>query len=227
MQNKKLIVILVVSIVVIITAVYLISPDKFSVLRDLSRTIGLEKETPKIIEEKLVIPETQKIIGNEGKIVSQGPVDVSLVPKAEGEKVVVSKAVLTVKGSYNLAKQEAGKWSSDAKLVFVKSLGAITLEGKSSQWQIVFMSKTKTGKGYEIIVQEDQVVSQKEIPSKIIGADLPKNWYDSDGAIKSLQTLPQFLDATVSSIVFSYDTDSKKWMYALSTSRGATAMTVE
>ena len=73
---------------------------------------------------------------------------------------MVSKAVLTVKGSYNL-EARSGKWSSDAKLVFVKSLGAITLEGKSSQWQIVFMSKTKTGKGYEIIVQEDQVVSQK------------------------------------------------------------------
>ena len=50
MQNKKLIVILVVSIVVIITAVYLISPDKFSVLRDLSRTIGLE-ETRKLLKK--------------------------------------------------------------------------------------------------------------------------------------------------------------------------------
>lgn len=224
MENKKIIYIIggIVAVLIVLGVFYatgIISP---SVLQK----VGLVKG-PRVIEENLVIPETQKITGGEGKTINGGAVEVALVPKNDAEKVVVTKAVLTVKGSYNLVVPEAQKWASDAKLVFVKSLGAINLEGKSSQWQIVFVSKTKIGKGYEIIIQTDQIVSKKEIPSKATGADLPKSWYDSDGAIKSLQTLPQFSDATVSSITFSFDLDSKKWIYALSTSKGATAMTVE
>lgn len=195
--------------------------------RSILKTAGIKK--PQVIEENLVIPDTQKITGGEGKTVDSGSgISVPLVPKDESEQIIVTKAVLTVKGTYDLARTDATTWSPDAKLAFIKSLGAITLGGKSSQWQAVFVSKTKTGMGYEIIIQADQIVSKKEIPSKATGADTPaKNWYDSDGAIKSLQTMPQFFDATVSSITFSYDTDSKKWIYALSTSRGATAMTVD
>ena len=228
MQNKKLVVILAIfAIVVVVAAIYIISPGKFSVLKNLSRTIGLEKGTPQIIEENLVAPETKKITGSEGKTASSGPVEVPLVPKTESEKVVVSKAVLTVKGSYELAKSEAGKWSTDAKLVFVKSLGAVTLEGKSSQWQLAFSSVIKKGKGYEIIIQEDKIVSKKEIDSTAVGADLPKIWKDSGEAIRSLQELPQFSDATISAINLYYNTDGKVWRYVLSTSRGITSSSVE
>lgn len=182
--------------------------------------------TPLVVEEQLIIPETKQISGTEGRIVTEGAVDVPLVPTSEGEKVIVQKAVLTVKGSYDLANPEAVTWSGDAKLVFIKSLGAITLEGKSSQWQLAFSSKTKATKGYEIIIQGDKIVSKKEIDSTAVGADLPKNWYDSDGAIKSLQGSPQFASATISSIQFAYDLDSKGWLYALSTSRGVTSIVV-
>ena len=136
---------------------------------DLAKELGLQKEKPQVIEETLVIPDTQKITGVEGRMVSEGSVQVPLVPKSEAEKVIVSKAVLTVKGSYDKAKSEAETWSKDAKLVFVKSLGGITLEGKSSQWQLAFSSATKSGKGYEIVIQTDQIVSKKEIDSKAIG----------------------------------------------------------
>jgi len=228
MQNKKLVVILAIFVIVVIAAaIYIISPDKFSTLKNLSRTIGLEKGTPQIVEENLVAPETKKITGSEGKTASSGPVEVPLVPKTESEKVIVLKAALTVKGTHNLASIEAQKWSSDAKLVFIKSLGAVTLEGKSSQWQSVFSSKTKAKKGFEIIIQEDKVVSKKEIDSNAVGADLPKIWKDSGEAIISLQELPQFFDATISAINLYYNTDGKVWRYVLSTSRGITSSSVE
>ncbi len=97
------------------------------------------KKGPQVIEENLVIPDTQKITGGEGKTIQNGNVNVPLVPKDDSQKMIVAKAVLTVKGVYELVKPEAEKWSADAKLAFIKSLGAITLEGKSSQWQIVFV----------------------------------------------------------------------------------------
>ena len=228
MQNKKLVVILAIFVVVvIIAAIYIISPDKFSTLKNLSRTIGLEKETPQIIEENLVAPETKKITGSEGKTASSGPVEVPLVPKTEGEKVVVLKAILTIKGSYDLAGPETQRWSSDAKLVFIKSLGAITLEGKSSQWQLAFSSKTKVKKGYEIIIQADQIISKKEIDSTAVGADAPKQWKDLGDVIKELQSHPLYQDATVSAATFYLNPDNKKWYYTLSTSKGVSSIVIE
>ena len=162
-----------------------------------------------MVEEKLVIPDTQKITGGEGRFVSEGLVAVPLVPKTESEKIMVSKAVLTIKGSYDLSLSEAQKWSSDAKLVFIKSLGAVTLEGKSSQWQLVFSSKTKLKKGYEIIIQADQIVSQKEIDSTAVGADIPKTWKDLGEVIKELQSHPLYQDATVSAVSFYLNPDNK------------------
>ena len=145
----------------------------------------------------------------------------------EGEKVVVTKAVLTVKGSYDKSRSEAEAWSKDAKLVFVKSLGAVTLEGKSSQWQLVFSSPTKSKKGYEVIIQEDNIVSKKEIDSNAVGGTVPSTLKDSDYAIKTLQDLPQFSDATVSSISLYYNSDGGVWRYALATSRGTTSTSAE
>ncbi|MDP3057818.1 MAG: hypothetical protein Q8N37_04890 [bacterium] len=228
MNQKSLVMILVVFIVVILAAaVYVVSPEIFQGLKTGGGVVNLPPEKPKVIEEKLVIPETEKITGGEGRTVDQGPVEVPLVPKTESEKVVVSKAVLTVKGSYDLAVLEANKWASDASLIFIKSLGAVTLEGKSSQWQLAFSSKTKSSKGYEIIIQGDQIVSKKEIDSAASGADLPSVWRDSGEVIISLQELPQFSTATVSTINLYYNTDGKLWRYVLSTSRGNTSMSAE
>ncbi len=229
MNKKSLVIILAffIAVVVLAAAIYVVSPESFQGLKKDGRVTGLTPEKPKVVEEKLVIPETQKITGGEGRSANEGPVAVPLVPKTESEKVVVSKAVLTVKGSYDLAVSEAKNWASGVMLVFVKSLGAVTLEGKSSQWQLAFSSKTKLSKGYEIIIQGDEIVSKKEIDSAVSGADLPNVWKDSGEIVMSLQELPQFSNATLSSINLYYNTDGKIWRYVLSTSRGNTSVSAE
>lgn len=224
MQQKNLIIILAVIIVIAlgVLGAYIIFPDAF---KSLTRpATEIKKEQPKVIEETLVIPQTEKITGTEGRTIEEGNVNVPLVPKSEGEKVIVSKAVLTVKGAYTLASAEALKWSPDAKLVFVKSLGAVTLEGKSSQWQLAFSSAANKAKGYEVIVQSDQIVSKKEIDSTAVGADMPANLNDSDVAVQILAEMPQFSDATISTINLYYNADGKIWRYALSTSKGTTSV---
>ncbi len=183
-------------------------------------------EKPVVVVENLVIPDTKNVATVDARIPNSEAYKVPLVPKSGSEKVVVPNAVLTLKESYAKANPDALIWSNDAKLVLIKSLGALTLEGKSSQWQVVFGSKTKK-KGYEVILQGDAVVSKKDIESTAYGYDLPKNWYDANEAIVSLQTLPQFSDATVSGINLFYNADSREWAYGLATSRGATAMPVK
>lgn len=179
-------------------------------------------EQAKVITENLALPDTTSVNPAAGSIVVEGTVAVPLVPESEGEKIIVPNAVLTVKGTVTLALPEAKKWAKDAKLVFVKSLGAVTLEGKSSQWQIMFDSQSMH-KAYEIIVRASDIISRKEIDSSAQGGDVPTEWKDSDYPIRTLQTLPQFADATVSAISFAWNADGKLWRYNLSTSRGPTS----
>ena len=182
-------------------------------------------EKPKVVEETLVIPTNTQVEVNDGRIPTTDKYAVPLVPVSEGEKVVVPNAVVTLKGSFDIALPNAIKWSKDAKLILLTSGGAVTLEGKSSQWQVTFGSLLKK-KGYEIVIQADKIVSEKEISSTEYGYSLPTNWYDANEAIKSLQTLPQFSKATISSINFFYNKDGKRWGYALGTSAGTTSMPV-
>lgn len=230
-MNKTFIIILVV-IVAAVAGFYALSPDSFkgvvSKLKEAGKTIDLIPEEPKIIEdEQFVIPNTQKINAIEGGMASkitEITVQTPIMPKTESEQIIVSKAVLTVKGSYNLVLSEAQKWSADAKPAFVKSLGAIQLDGKSSQWQVAFSAKSKPKKGYEIIIHGDSIVSKKEVDSIAVGANFPENLKDSAEAILVLQELPQFSDATISAISLSYNTDGNAWYYALTTSRGLTSI---
>lgn len=182
-------------------------------------------DKPVVLREELVLPETTTIALSDTRSVNTEAYKVSLVPKNDGEKVVVEKAVYTLKEGYAKALPEALVWSPDAKLILVKSLSAITLEGRSSQWQIIFGSKVKKG-GYEIIIQADQIASQKPIDSTSYGYSIPDPWYDAQDAIVSLQTLPGFADATVTGINFFYNIDAKQWRYGFATSKGATAVPV-
>lgn len=227
MQQKNLFIILIIIVIIagIVGGLYVWYPDVFKSL--IRPATEIKKEQPKVIEETLEIPQTEKITGAEGRTIEEGNVNVPLVPKTEGEKVIVSKAVHTVKGAHNLALAEAQKWSPDAKLVFIKSLGAVTLEGKSSQWQLAFSSAAKKGKGYEVIVQSDQIASKKEIDSTAVGADVPATLNDSDMAVQTLAEMPQFSDATISTINLYYNADGKVWRYALSTSKGTTSVIAE
>jgi|SRR3989344_819096 len=218
-QKNKIIIIVLVLVVIIVLSLLVFGKSS------LFKGVATFYEKPKVVEEILVIPETKAVEAVAGRTPSTDKYAVPLVPTTEGEKVVVPNAVLTLKGSYDVALIKAQVWAKDAKLVFLTSQGAVTLEGKSSSWQVAFGSITKK-KGYEVIIQGDKVVSEKEIPSTEYGYDLPANWYDADEAVRSLQGLPQFADATVSSINFFYNKDGKRWGYALGTSRGTTSMPV-
>lgn len=180
--------------------------------------------TPRVIEEELILPNTENITTTEGRSTETGRTEVPLVPKEDGERVIAPQAILTTHGVYNLAHPTALSWASDATLVFIKSLGTVTLEGTSTQWQLVFAAKTKKAKGYEIIVWGKEIVSKKEVDASTEGADLPESWIDSPKSIQALQELPQFSNATVSSINLYYNTDARSWRYALATSEGTTSM---
>jgi hypothetical protein len=226
MSQKNIVIILAVIIILVlgVLGLYLFNPKMFTFLQ--SESTKIERDKPKVIDDQLVVPDTKEVSMTQGRVSENGKVETALVPKNEGEKVVVTKAVFTVKGGQELALKDAQAWASDAKLVFVKSMGAITLDGKSSQWQIAFSSVAKK-KGYEVIIYGDQVASKKEVELVGQGAELPAVWNDSDIAVKTLQEMPQFSSASISSINFFYNADAKRWRYSIATSFGTTSVTAE
>jgi len=184
-----------------------------------------------VVQENLAIPDTQEIgVGFFRFAIEYGAYPVPLVPKDDSERVIVPNAILTLKEAYIKSQEVIIGWASDAKLAGIRSIGSITLDGRSSMWQIAYGSHFKK-KGYEIIIHGDSMVSQKELlwmggDNYDYGYNIPANWYDSEGVIRALQELPQFSDATASSINLYYNTDGNIWRYFLSTSRGITSMSV-
>lgn len=183
--------------------------------------------TPRVIEETLVVPDTQEVHTADARMLEQGAVAVPLVPKSEEEKVIVARAELTLKGGYTAAALVAETWDDKALLVFIKSLGAITLDGKSSSWQVMFSSPNKKSAGYEVILQGKEIVSKKEVVSVAPGAVVPQNWKDLGEVIAELQQHPLYQDASVTAASFHLNPDNKKWYYNILTSKGANAIAVE
>lgn len=219
MNNSKKIILIVLVVTITIASVWYFWQKKGG------KSISLFKEKKTVVEESLKTLDTKSVSMIDGRVPNADAYDTPIAPKSEKEKVIVPGAILTLKDSYQRAEASALKWSQDAKLVFIKSYGAVTLDGKSSQWQVVFGSKEKKA-GYEIVIQKDLIVSEKEIESKEYGYDLPNNWYDAQDAILSIQTMPQFQASTISGINFVYNADGKIWGYALATSNGTVSIPV-
>lgn len=176
------------------------------------------------VNEEMHLPNTSSVYPTDGRIIATGAYSTPIDP-TQGS-VISDKAIYTVKGAYAVASSSAEAWSKDAALVYIHSQGVVTSDGKSGEWQIVFGSKAKK-KGYEVIVFGDNIASQKEIDATAFGYSLPKNWYDSGDALIALRTQLQFANALLSSINFYYNTDGKKWGYALATSNGTVSMPVK
>lgn len=219
MNNSKKIILIALVVVIAVASVWYFWQKKGG------KRISLFEEKKTVVEESLKTLDTKSVSIVDGRVPNTDAYNTPIAPKSEKEKVIVPGAILTLKDSYQRAETIALEWSQDAKLVFIKSYGAVTLEGKSSQWQVVFGSKEKKA-GYEIVIQKDAVFSKKEIESKEYGYDLPNNWYDAQDAILSIQTMPQFQESTISGINFVYNADGKIWGYALATSNGTVSVPV-
>jgi hypothetical protein len=222
-KDKKNILIAVIALIIIVVIIFIVT----LVLPKDPRSESIfnrETFTGQIIDDEIKIPETVEIASNEGEIVPRGLYNIKLQPQSESETVIITKAKLTLKEAYNLSLVEAEKWSNDAKLIFIKSNGALGLDGKASSWQLAYGSINKRA-GYEIIIVSDKIVSAKEIKSDSSGFSLPANWYDSYEAIAALN-LPQFSQDTISAISFYYSSANDSWAYGLANDQKTTSMWV-
>jgi hypothetical protein len=184
-------------------------------------------KNPVIVNEKITIPETKDVHLTDGYYANKQGYQVPLAPSDDGEKVVVTGATHSPYTSYDLVNVEALAWADDARLALIKSLGTVTLEGTSSGWQIIYVSLKKKS-GYEIIVEGGAVVQKKEIPTSAKGGAVPENFKERDAswAIARLTENPQWKDATMTGLNFTYNTDARAWDYVIANSYGGSSIRV-
>lgn len=181
----------------------------------------------RVVDEVIKIPTGSFRTNTSGWFPGKEAYKVPLNPQNNSERVVVTGAVLTPYGAYTLALPAAQGWAPDAKLIFMKSLGTVMVDGKSLGWQVVFGSKTKKG-GYELVVERDALITQKEISSSVFGADVPGNFIERDAvwAIQRLAENPQFSSATMTGLNLVYNADAKAWDYVIAHSFGGSSVRV-
>ena len=225
LKDKKNIAILTMIILIIVVVIFVIISFKKNTSPEINSLVP-KNFKGQVIDDNIKIPNTTVISKTEGEIVPRGEYNIKLQPQSESEQAYILKAKLTLKEAYSVADVAAVKWADDSKLVFIKSNGALGLEGRSSSWQIVF-SSPQNKRAYEVIISSDQIVSEKEVDSLISGYDLPVNWYDSYEAIASLRTDPQFAEGTISAISFYYSSAEDSWAYGLANGDKTTAMWVK
>jgi hypothetical protein len=223
-ENKHSIFFVAVVVLIIVAIVIILIFVKKNKTNN-NQTINPETFKGQVIDDVVKIPTTTQIMVNEGENVVRGEYNIKLQPQSEIDKVLIVKAKLTLKEAYNTVQEVAKSWSDDAKLISIKSNGALGLDGKSSSWQLIFGSYQKE-KAYEIIIEADKIIAQKEIVSDVYGYELPLNWYDSNEAISSFSNLPQFGLDTISSISFYYSFANDSWAYGLANGEKTTSMWV-
>ncbi len=184
-------------------------------------------KNPIVVTEKITIPETKDVNLTAGYYANKQGYQVPLAPTDDGEKVVVTGAVHSPYTSYDLVTVEALAWAKDAQLALIKSLGTVTLEGTSSGWQLVYVSVTKKS-GYEIIIDGGNSVQKKEIITNAKGGVVPQNFKDRDAswAIARLTENPQWKEATMTGLNFTYNADAKAWEYVIANTYGGSSVRV-
>jgi hypothetical protein len=218
LKNKKLILLIALGLFLLVIIIFIVW---FFNKPALKNTGVFDPKTFKgvIIDDVVKVPDTLQVAPNEGEVVARGEYSVKLRPQSEKDQVYITKAKLSLKEAYNFTKEAALAWSSDQKLIFIRSNGALGLDGKASSWQIAYGSAKKR-KAYEIIIEADKVISEKEVDTQNFGQETPLNWYDSNEAIASLPNLAQFTFDTVSAISFYYSQAAESWAYGLATGSG-------
>ncbi len=208
------------------TFILLVSVLVYVLLTQKWKKVSFFKQ-PTIITEKVTIPDTKQVGGSDGFYANKQAHQVPLAPTDDGEKVFVTGAIHSPYTSYDLVRGRVADWAGDAKLAIIKSLGTVTLEGTSSGWQLVFVSKTK-GSGYEVIVENGTVIRMKEMPTDAKSGDVPENFKDRDAswAIARLTENPQWKNATMTGLNFTYNADARAWDYVIANTYGGSSIRV-
>jgi uncharacterized protein YxeA len=129
-----------------------------------------------------------------------------------------NKSVFKSEGPYELARKEAVKWQVDAEVAFMEG-------GKelSDEWRFIFASKQVKGKGFEVRVSGQDVLT-KEIDYSGSGEVLPEDIISQDEAVRRVKEMPAYKDAEIIGVEAVYGKGDKVWYWGVRTNKGTVSV---
>lgn len=141
-----------------------------------------------------------------------------------GEVIEPDVNMMTIRNAYDVALLRAREWQKDAVLTRITSLtGETSQNGRSDDWDLMFVSKIAKGKGFHIIINNKLIATAEETPFAGLGGELPENIISSKEAIDLMHQIRGYENEQVFSVEMIYSPDGKLY-WGVKTSKGVTAI---
>jgi hypothetical protein len=125
--------------------------------------------------------------------------------------------VVLDRSSYDIALTRATAWHSDAALSKM-----VLADDSGNSWDFTFVSKKNKGKGFEVAVSGQSVVSANEITLSGGGTALPAKVIPPDQAMAIAHAVPGYGNAVIVSLEMIYNATAHQWYWGVKTKNGMT-----
>jgi hypothetical protein len=143
-------------------------------------------------------------------------------------KLIVEEAkennLMEGKSAIELGLNEAQKWHADALLSYIISSDAGQLKGRSNNWQLIFVSPSSKGKGYQVKITDAKISDLKEISYVGQAAELPANTISQAEAVAMVRAMRGYEDVKILGIDMVYGAGVKTWYWGVKTSKGTVSI---
>lgn len=127
---------------------------------------------------------------------------------------------------FTKAHENALQWRQDAELSQFSPLGKGNESGEAESWRFVFVSPTRTGKGYAVNINGSSITSE-EFAYEATGAPMPENAKTPEEAVREIRLSQERSEATVYGVEAVYNTQDRVWYWGVMTDKGVISVKME
>ena len=155
-------------------------------------------------------------------LVFTGRVNLDFLKRAV--QVIQPTNELPGKDAYALALDKARLWQEDAVLVYLSS-GQISRNNGAESWSLIFVSPELKQKGYEVLISNKQIFSEKEIDYVYSGEIVPLEFkVTPEQAVARVRNMPAYSGAEILSLDAVYGIGTQTWYWGIKTSQGTISL---
>jgi hypothetical protein len=131
------------------------------------------------------------------------------------------------KSAIELGAQAARTWQADAEPSYALSTDASQIQGRSNDWQLIFVSPSVKEQGLQINIIDAKISDTKKIPYVGSAAEFPADVITPAVAIAQVKAIPGFADAKILGVEMTYGAAVKTWYWGIRTDKGTMTIKAE
>jgi len=128
--------------------------------------------------------------------------------------------LLTGESAVTLALTAARQWRADAELSYLIADEVGQIQGRSNNWQLIFVSPSVKGKGYLVKIIGAQIADTEEISYNGMAAELPAQTITQAEAVAKVRAMPGYQNVKILGVGMIYGASVKTWYWGVKTDKG-------